>query len=166
MHNAYKRRAPHHGVFDSCHPKRPELVTMDNLFTISIDSDIARIPDVSARLEEAMQAFGFGPEAILDTQLAVEEAITNVIVHGYKGPDGKIGVSCRFLEKSMVVQITDASPRFDPMSIPEPDINADVEERQIGGLGIYLIRRVMDDISYQYENGMNILRLTKNKTES
>jgi serine/threonine-protein kinase RsbW len=138
---------------------------MDPAFAISIDSDIANIPEVSTRLEEAMQAAGFTSEAILDTQLAVEEAITNVIVHGYQGPGGKIDISCQSRDNRVEVRIIDASPRFDPRSIPEPDINAGVEERQIGGLGIYLIRQVMDAISYQYENGRNVLTLQKNKTE-
>lgn len=138
---------------------------MDQAFEITIGSDIMEIPGVSARLEGAMKAAGFASEAILDTQLAVEEAITNVIIHGYREPTGRIGISCRVTHGIAEIQLTDSAPQFNPMSIPEPDIDADVEERQIGGLGIYLLRQVMDEISYRYENGQNILVLVKRRAE-
>ena len=165
MDNAYGNNDLHQEFCHTGPPESEETVTMDPLFEISIDSDIAVIPDVSARLEDAMQTCGFSPEAVLDTQLAVEEAVTNVIIHGYKGPGGSIGVSCRFHDNILEIRITDASPPFDPLSIPEPDTHDAVDERKIGGLGIFLIRRVMDDIIYRYENGRNILTLKKNRSE-
>jgi serine/threonine-protein kinase RsbW len=136
---------------------------MDQLFEISIKSAIAEIPAVSDRLEKAMELAGFISEDILDTQLAVEEAITNVIVHGYKSPDGDIVISLRATPGRVDVQIADTAPPFDPLSIPEPDLDGDVEDRQIGGLGVYLIRQVMNEISYRYEGNRNILVLTKKK---
>jgi serine/threonine-protein kinase RsbW len=136
---------------------------MDQLFELSIKSSIAEIPAVSDRLEKAMELAGFLSEDILDTQLAVEEAITNVIVHGYKTPDGEIVISLRATPGRVDVQITDTAPRFDPLSLPEPDLEGDVEDRQIGGLGVYLIRQVMNEISYRYEGNRNILVLTKKK---
>jgi serine/threonine-protein kinase RsbW len=115
-------------------------------------------------LDQAMQAYGFSEEEILDTQLAVEEAITNVIVHGYaKGP-GTIVISCHTTRGIAEIQIEDSAPPFNPLSIPEPNISAEIEERQIGGLGVFLIRQVMDEISYRYENGKNILVLVKKKS--
>ncbi|NMB78867.1 MAG: ATP-binding protein [Methanomicrobiales archaeon] len=136
---------------------------MDASFTLAIRSDINEIPGVSTRLEEAMEAAAFSPESILDTQLAVEEAITNVIVHGYKNPEGTIQVSGTTASDHLTVEIVDHAPQFDPLSIPEPDIDADMSERQIGGLGVYLLRQVMDEFSYRYEEGKNILTLRKNK---
>lgn len=138
---------------------------MDQPVTLTIRSDIEEIPRVSARLEELMLANGFSSEAVLDTQLAVEEAVTNVIVHGYGGTGGQIRVSCRVSPAMAEIQIIDTAPPFDPLSIPEPDIDGDVDERRIGGLGVYLIRQVMDGFSYHYEGGKNILTLTKKRTE-
>jgi serine/threonine-protein kinase RsbW len=138
---------------------------MEQPFEMTIRSDIAAIPDVSARLEAAMQAAAFSPEDILDTQLAVEEAITNVIVHGYRQPGGEIAVSCRTGEDRVEVRIADAAPRFDPLSLTEPDLEGTAEERKIGGLGVYLIRQVMDEISYRYEDNKNILILTKKRAK-
>jgi len=136
---------------------------MDQSFELKIGSDIEEIPKVSARLEEVMQASGFSAEAILDTQLAVEEAITNVINHGYKEPGGEIIVSCRISPDRIEVQIMDTAARFDPLSVPEPELDSTIEDRGVGGLGVFLIRQVMDEISYRYENGKNILVLIKRR---
>lgn len=136
---------------------------MDPSFALTIGSDISEIPAVSARFEEGMDAYGFAPEEVLDTQLAVEEVITNIIVHGYRRPGGEIHLSCRFTGNKIEIRITDAAPRFDPLSIPEPDLDADIDDRRIGGLGIYLVRQVMDTIAYRYENGKNILTMEKRK---
>jgi serine/threonine-protein kinase RsbW len=137
---------------------------MDQSFELTIGSDIEGIPAVSARFEGAMTACGYSPEEILDTQLAVEEIITNIIVHGYKKTDGEIHLSCSITRNRIAIRIADTAPRFDPLSIPEPELEGDVDERKIGGLGIYLVRQVMDGISYQYENGNNILTLEKRRT--
>ncbi len=110
-----------------------------------------------------MQTSGFGSEIILDTQLAVEEAITNIINHGYKKTGGEIMVSFTISPDRIEVHIMDAAPRFDPLSVAEPDLDGDLENRRIGGLGIFLIRQLMDEVSYRYENGKNNLVLIKNK---
>jgi len=136
---------------------------MENSHSFTIDSDILEIPKVSLALDRALRAHSFSEEEILDTQLAVEEAITNVIVHGYEQITGKIVITCRTTHGLAEVQIEDFAPPFDPLSIPEPDITEAIEDRKIGGLGIFLIRQVMDDIVYRYENGKNILVMVKKK---
>ena len=137
---------------------------MDQQFGMIIGSDITEIPQVSAWLEEVMRGVGFTEEAILDTQLAVEEAITNVIVHGYKEPGGEVVITCYVSSDGVEVEIADTAPRFDPLSMPEPDLESSIDKRRIGGLGVFLIRQVMNGVSYRYENGKNILVMTKNRT--
>ncbi len=136
---------------------------MDPAHICIIEANIRAIPDVSQALDEAMRAHGFSEEDILDTQLAVEEAITNVIVHGYAKSPGKIVISIHMTQGLAEIQIEDNAPPFDPLSIPEPDISVEIDERKIGGLGVFLIRQVMDDIMYRYEDGKNILVLVKKK---
>ena len=97
-------------------------------------------------------------------RLAVEEAITNVIVHGYREQGGEVDVTCRATRGIVEVQIEDAASPFNPLLLPEPDLTTDIEDRHVGGLGIFLIRQVMDEIVYRYENGKNILVLVKRKT--
>jgi serine/threonine-protein kinase RsbW len=134
----------------------------DTLFW-TIDADINAIPRISLALDQTMRDHAFSDEDILDTQLAVEEAITNVIVHGYTQGTGKILITCRTAHGLVEVQIEDTAPPFNPLSIPEPDITDAVEDRKIGGLGVFLIRQVMDEIVYRYEDRKNILVLVKKK---
>jgi serine/threonine-protein kinase RsbW len=136
---------------------------MDQSPELTIGSDIGEIPKISAMLEEGMHAYGFSDEDVLDTQLAVEEAIINIISHGYKKQGGWITVSCKVGPNHIEIQITDAAPQFDPLSIPEPELDSTIEDREIGGLGVFLIRQLMDDCSYRYENGRNILVLVKRR---
>jgi serine/threonine-protein kinase RsbW len=136
---------------------------MENTFGLTIKSEITGIPRVSARLEEVMGKSGFSPEEVLDTQLAVEEVITNVIAHGYKKSRGDIDISFRITGSSTEIEIADNAPPFNPLSLPEPDLTGDVSDRKIGGLGVFLIRQVMDDVHYRHENGKNILTLVKKR---
>jgi serine/threonine-protein kinase RsbW len=136
---------------------------MDKTFELVVNANVEKIPEISALLGVEMETFGFGSEIILDTQLAVEEAITNIIKHGYKKPDGEIIVSSRISPERIEVQIMDTAPRFNPLSVPEPELDSTIEDRNIGGLGIFLIRQVMDEVSYRYEDGKNILSLTKKR---
>ena len=137
---------------------------MDQSFEMTIGSDIGEIPAVSERLEGAMASHRFGPDEILDTQLAVEEVITNIIVHGYQKAGCTIHLSCRFTRNQIEIQLADSAPPFNPLSVPEPELDGDIDKRGIGGLGIYLVRRVMDEISYRYEDGNNILTLVKRRS--
>jgi len=132
---------------------------------LSIGSEIGEIPAVSARLEEAMGTNGFSPEEILDTQLAVEEVITNIIVHGYRKAGCPIGLAARFVSGGIEIRVSDEAPRFDPLAIPEPEIGGGIDERRIGGLGIFLVRKVMDELAYRYEGGKNILTMVKKRAD-
>nr|WP_320160317.1 ATP-binding protein [uncultured Methanoregula sp.] len=136
---------------------------MSSSFVLTIRPDLDEIAGISTALEQVMKTHSFGEEEILDTQLAVEEAITNVIVHGYEGREGEIVIACRATKGIVEIQIEDKAPPFDPLSLPEPDLTASVDDRKIGGLGIFLIRQVMDDIVYRHEDNKNILILVKRR---
>jgi serine/threonine-protein kinase RsbW len=136
----------------------------ENAFVRTIASDTSAIQEVSACLDTVMRASGFPEDDILDTQLAVEEAITNIIMHGYRNGEGAITVSGRAGDGTVEVRLEDRAGPFDPLSIPEPDLAGDAGDRKIGGLGIFLIRQIMDDARYRFEDGKNILVLTKRKT--
>jgi serine/threonine-protein kinase RsbW len=137
---------------------------MEKFLIFTIDADILEIPKVSLALDQVLRVHAFSDEEILDIQLAVEEAITNVILHGYERVAGNIVITCRVTHGLAEVQIEDSAPPFNPLSIPEPDITEDIEDRKIGGLGVFLIRQVMDDIIYRYEAGKNILVMVKKKS--
>ena len=132
---------------------------------VVICADLSGIPRVSAVMEEAMRECTYSDDAILDLQLAVEEAISNIILHGYRGRSGEVEIEIKVTEKITEVRISDQAPPFDPLSVPDPDRESDLSERRTGGLGIYLMRQVADEVRYRYAGGKNVLTLVKKKTD-
>jgi serine/threonine-protein kinase RsbW len=110
-----------------------------------------------------MRTAGFGDDQVLDMQLAIEEAITNTIQHGYRGNPGSVTIHTDVGPDLMIVEIADDAPGFDPLLVPKPDVTSALEDRDIGGLGVFLIRQVTDSVTYRYEQGKNVLTLMKKK---
>ena len=134
---------------------------MGSHVSFAIPAELGQIPRVSDEIEQCMKTHGWGDDPILDVQLAVEEAVTNTILHGYDGTSGTIAIRIETSPHHISVEIADDAPAFNPLSVPEPDTSADLDDREIGGLSIFLIRQVMDEVSYRYENNKNILVLEK-----
>jgi len=82
----------------------------------------------------------------------VEEACTNIIKYAYPAGTGKITISCKLQDNSLVITIQDEGVPFDPSSVPLPDLEAEMENRQVGKLGLHLIRNLMDDVSYSFDD--------------
>ncbi len=105
---------------------------------------------------------GFGSKEIDQIQIACEEPLVNIISYAYPDKDGAIKIVCNTGEGiGLVVEITDCGTPFDPLSVSEPDTGASAEERGVGGLGIYMMRNIMDEVSYKREGNRNVLTLTK-----
>lgn len=98
--------------------------------------------------------------------LAFEEAVVNVIHYAYAGGNGTVTVTVsRAADQGLVVEIDDSGIAFNPLEHDAPDVHAPAEERPIGGLGIHMIRTLMDVVGYRRENGHNILHLEKRPPE-
>ena len=98
----------------------------------------------------------------MSLNLALEEAVTNVILYAYpKGSDGRVDVEAIISKDKLKFIISDSGQEFDPTAAPEADITLGVEDRPIGGLGIYLVRKIMDSVSYERTDGKNVLSMTK-----
>jgi serine/threonine-protein kinase RsbW len=96
----------------------------------------------------------------LEIRLAVEEALMNIISHAYPEGPGDVEVSCGTDDGGrMIVEISDAGIPFDPHSRTNPDVSSDIDDRQIGGLGILLIRKYVDDVRYRRDADKNVLTL-------
>jgi len=101
-------------------------------------------------------------DTVLELKLAMDEACTNVITHGYKGMDpGSIILSFRIQPGRILVQITDFGHCFEPAPAPKPDVEAALEDQELGGLGLYLIYQTMDNINYTSSEDGNTLTFTK-----
>ena len=98
-------------------------------------------------------------------ETAVDEASTNVIKYAYNGQGGFFQISCELQGHEIVVTIRDRGKQFDPNSVPLPDVDADLENRRVGGLGIYMMKKMMDGISHDFDlKEGNRLEMRKNTT--
>ena len=129
---------------------------------LSLHNDIQQIHQLETFMETIATDMNLDPALALNLNLALEEAVTNVISYAYpKGTDGLVEIDALLQEKSLEFIITDSGTPFDPTARPDADITLSVEERPIGGLGIYLVRQIMDEIHYSREDGKNRLLLIK-----
>lgn len=121
--------------------------------------DLATIREFLARIGTDL---GLDADVIYDLQLAVDEACANVINHGYGGQAGRIDVTVEPVEEGVQVVVRDWGGAFDPRVVPAPDVEAPLEKRRLGGLGLFLMRKVMDDVSFAFDaEGGNTLRMMK-----
>lgn len=121
-----------------------------------------RLEQICDFVAEAAAEAGLDEAAVNRCQLAVDEACTNIIEHGYEGEDkGQIEITCQAAPGQLVIRIHDHARPFDPASVPQPKLSASVEDMGIGGLGLYFMRQVMDAVEFRYENGGNTLVLIK-----
>ena len=109
---------------------------------------------------------GFSDKEVYNIQLATDEAASNIIEHAYEGvSDGLVEISCGMQSNSIRIILVDHGESFDPADVPDPDLKADLSERKIGGLGIFLMRKLMDEVHYDAEprKNRNTLTMTKRK---
>jgi anti-sigma regulatory factor (Ser/Thr protein kinase) len=108
------------------------------------------------------EEMSLSPELIFNLNLVLEEAVSNVILYAYpKEEHQEISLSAQKKDNSIIFVLTDSGKEFDPTLAPDADITLSAEERQIGGLGIFLIRQIMNTVEYQRINGQNVLTLAK-----
>ena len=109
------------------------------------------------------RAGGFAEKAVYSMQLATDEAASNIIEHAYEGiTDAYFDMTCEMQDDVIVISLHDFGRSFDPSQVKQPDIHADLSDRQIGGLGVYLMRKLMDEVSYE-SNSVTGNRLTMTK---
>jgi serine/threonine-protein kinase RsbW len=115
---------------------------------------------------EFAERAGFSGKEVYAVQLATDEACSNVIEHAYEGIEGgKIEISCEALGDALTIVIHDHGVEFDITKVRQPDIGKKLEDREIGGLGIYLIQKLMDEVRFKSsaETG-NVLTMVKRKS--
>ena len=136
---------------------------MSNTREIKVDAKVDNLDEVLAQVDEELEAADCQMKARMQIDVAVEEIFVNIASYAYKGREGtaRINISIEDDPKKVVISFADSGDPFDPLAKPDPDITLSAEERQIGGLGIYMVKKSMDDVTYKYENGENILTITK-----
>ncbi len=133
--------------------------------TVKFAAKFEKLYDIREFVGKIARKGGFSDKDVYNIQLATDEAASNIIEHAYRNMPGKtLELSCDMQGDVITVILTDYGESFDPSEVPVPDLKADLSDRKIGGLGIFLMRKLMDDIRYQPGPGKsNVLTMTKRK---
>ncbi|MBI9073125.1 MAG: ATP-binding protein [Melioribacteraceae bacterium] len=130
---------------------------------IVVNSSTENLSHVRDFIRDAAEECGFSKETSGKIILAVDEACTNVIKHAYKYSDeGNITVEVKFSNSKFSISITDSGTHFDPNKIPEPNLKKYYDEKKVGGLGMFLMKKLMDEVVYNnLSNDRNQVVLSK-----
>ena len=131
---------------------------------LEINSRTENLAEIREFINSAATESGFSKDAIDNIILAVDEACTNIIKHAYKYfPDGKIILNLKTDKKTFTIDIIDYGKSFEPGLVPNPDLQKYFNEKRVGGLGMYLMKSLMDEVKYISVPGeYNQVSLTKN----
>jgi serine/threonine-protein kinase RsbW len=148
----------------------PQLATSSGKFdlvmkTILLPGRYENLAQICDFVRQAAEDAGLESFAVYSVETAVEEACTNIIEHAYGGEGrGDIECSCQADDAGLVVRLRDTGKPFNPDSVREPDIHAPLKKRKDHGLGIFIMRKWMDDVQFEFTPGKgNILVMTKRK---
>ena len=130
---------------------------------ITIDAIAGNIPVVTEFIDSRLEAVGCSYKAQMQIDVAIDEIFENIASYAYGDSTGKATVRFGFDEKAQTAYVTfmDQGTPFDPLNVEKPDISLSAEERKLGGLGIHIVRKTMDEVEYRYENGCNIMTIIK-----
>ncbi len=130
--------------------------------TLTLNNDIADVDALNRFQKSVYERIGLDKPTMRQMQLAVEEAVVNVMEYAYpKGTKGEITVEMTYDSKHLNVRISDQGMAFDPTATESADTSLSAEDREIGGLGILLVRELVDAVDYERRQGRNMLTLTK-----
>ena len=130
---------------------------------LTIDAIAENIPAVTAFVDEKLESMGCPLKAQMQIDIAIDELFGNIAHYAYHPEVGNATVRVEVTEEPLAVIVTfiDKGKPYDPLRVAEPDITLSAEERNLGGLGIYMVKKSMDEITYEYKDGKNILSIKK-----
>jgi serine/threonine-protein kinase RsbW len=130
--------------------------------TLRLPNRLAAIGEAAMKIERFCKEHHVPEAAIGHLNLALDEAMTNTIEYAWpEGGDHQITLSLAVSTGEVVAQLSDDGRAFDPLEVPPPDLESDLESRPIGGLGVHFMKTLMDDVAYRREGGRNVLTMRK-----
>jgi serine/threonine-protein kinase RsbW len=133
--------------------------------TVRYAAKFEYLDEIREFVGDIARAGGFSDKDVYNIQLATDEAASNIIEHAYeKTSDGILELSCGMQDNAIKIILIDRGESFDPSEVPLPDLKADLSDRKIGGLGIFLMRKLMDEVQYEPKpDKSNVLTMIKRK---
>lgn len=129
---------------------------------LTIKNEVDELTKLPEFVDTVCEEAGVDMALIASLNLALEEAATNVVLYAYDGETGFVDIDAIYTPQQLKFVITDTGIPFDPTQMKDADITLSAEERPIGGLGIFLVRQIMDTVHYERVNDHNVLTLIKN----
>lgn len=128
-----------------------EMTTKSNKFKLKIEANLESLSLIHSVVSEAMKQAKIDAAIIPRVLLAVDEACTNIAMYAYPEGKGYIRLACWLDHQDFVISIEDKGRPFDPCSVSLPTFDTNLDDRKVGGLGIYFMRTFMDETSYKYD---------------
>lgn len=130
---------------------------------IELQADLEGLKNVYELIDQVLEGTGCLKRDRDFLKIAADEIYSNIIYYAYPGRSGKAWISMEYEEKKRLITIRfkDRGIPYDPLKQPDPDTGLSAEERRVGGLGIYIVKKGMDQAAYEYKNGYNVLTVRK-----
>ena len=130
---------------------------------ITVDATLDNLEVVQNFVSEELETQGCSMKVMMQIEIAVEEIYVNIVHYAYNPEIGKATIRCEVTDDPMqvIIQFLDSGVPFDPLAKKDADITLSAEEREIGGLGIFMVKQSMDEVSYEYTEGKNVLTIRK-----
>lgn len=131
---------------------------------LTVEAKTENLEEVLGFVDRHLETMDCSLKVSVQIDVAVEELFVNIAHYAYSPGTGSATIGVEILKDPAAIAITftDRGKPFDPLAKEDPDITLSAEERQIGGLGIYMVKKSMDEVVYEYRDGQNILRIKKN----
>jgi serine/threonine-protein kinase RsbW len=130
------------------------------MHALKLVAKVEHLPQWMQFIADCAQEQGLPSKRIREIELALEEVLVNVCQYAYPEAPGEVEVACTVdAQQRFIIEIVDRGLPFDPLSLEAPALTDDLANRQVGGLGVFLIRRLMDEVAYRREDDQNILQL-------
>jgi len=130
--------------------------------TIRISANVHEIERLNRLIRQFGELHDLPGRALYSVNLALDEVVSNIVLYGYeKSNNDPIVVKMEVRGAELTASVEDSGREFDPLSLPPPDLSAPLEDRQVGGLGIHLMRSLMDGVEYRRHENKNLLSMRK-----
>lgn len=140
------------------------MSTRNSKYSMSVQASTKHLAEVRDFVAKHAAEFGFKKQDVADIRLAVDEAYTNIIKHSYKNDDRQsVEIEMEFDNGELWISLLDTGESFDPSNYSKPDVRQKIKEKKRGGVGVFLIKQLMDEVKYLNDGPTNEIRMSKKR---
>ncbi len=137
---------------------------MSDRLRLELDSNLEALAEIERQVETFADQQGWPGDLLFHVQLGLEELAVNIINHGYGESGHTFQIDILSRPDALTIELVDEAKPFDPLKdAPKPDVDAELEDRSVGGVGVHLVRELMDESTYTWQDGRNRLTLVKKR---